>query len=73
MGDFERVNAGSGVVMLHYETWVPIIGNKVNNLLNPLKRMAEVRTRVRFEKRDGRRQLYHRLPLMAAPRAPSPK
>jgi len=30
--NFERVNAGSGVIMFHHQTWMPMIGNWVKNL-----------------------------------------
>lgn len=25
--NFERVNAGSGVIVFHHQTWMPVIGN----------------------------------------------
>jgi len=76
VGDFECVNTGSGVIMLHYQPWVATIGNKVYTRSNPKsrKRMDEVRTSVGFEKLEGMHGLHRSLLLlpMAAPRAPSP-
>lgn len=72
VGDFEGVNAGSGVVMLHYQTRVAAIGNKRNLIKSKmLKPPDKVRTRVRFEKRGGRHQPRRPLLLMAALQAPS--
>jgi hypothetical protein len=35
VGDFECVNTGSGVKMLHHQPWVTAIGNKVYNSVKP--------------------------------------
>ena len=35
VGDFECVDTGSGVKMLHYQPWVTAIGNKVYTRSNP--------------------------------------
>lgn len=52
--NFERVNAGSGVVVLHHQTWMPVIGNCVK-ICHPkavLMMIGDVHTRVRFVKRQ---------------------
>jgi hypothetical protein len=74
VGDFECVNAGSGVIMFHHQAWVAAIGNKVYTLSNSKsrKRMDEVRTSVRFEKLEGMHGSHRSLLQLAAPQEPSP-
>jgi hypothetical protein len=52
--NFERVNAGSRVIVFHHQTWMPVIGNWVN-ICHPkavLMMIDGVHTRVRFVKRQ---------------------
>jgi len=67
IGDFECVNAGSGVIMFHHQPWVAEIGNEANTFvkLNNLKHKKEIRTSVRIEKLADKRGLHRFLPLTA--------
>jgi hypothetical protein len=74
VGNFECVNAGSGVIMFHHQPWVAEIGNEANTFvkLKNRKRKDDIRTSVRFEKLEDKRGLYRfLLPLTATTRAPS--
>lgn len=66
--NFERVNAGSGVIVFHHQTRMSVIGNWVNICHPEVIYMIDgVRTLVRFEKRPENLWLHHPLPHMGAP------
>jgi len=51
--NFERVNAGSGVIVFHHQTWMPAVGNWMSIHHSESDLMNDgIRTHVGFEKRQ---------------------